>query len=69
MHIWLLEQCAYVVDRIDNLWKTNLNVVKCNDFYEYDTMTPTLVQGKICIVDKSPHMWPNAISHIQVNAR
>ena len=32
--------------------------------YKYNTHTPKLVYGKVCIVNYSHHLYPNAPSHI-----
>ena len=44
--------------------KAWLNIIKSSALYQSVTLRLPLVKGKVCIVDHSHHMCPNALSHI-----
>ena len=52
----------------DWFWLRNVESIskfgqRPNIVTKYDTRIPELVQGKICIIDKSHHLRPNALSY------
>ena len=51
VHIVMMKGLRVVVDWIDNVWKTNSNMIKFN----------ALCRNVICKVNESPHLYPNAL--------